>query len=71
MVYFHLAHAAGVSKLLLAYDVTVIKAQANKNGVQIVTKEPLPVQLFEFIENESELGKFLFGVWVKQEQDND
>lgn len=71
MVYFHLAHAAGVTKLLHAFDITVLKAQANNNGAQLVTNGPLPAGLTEYVESESELGQYLLGVWVKQEQEND
>ncbi len=71
MIHIHLVHAAGVAKLLYGLDITILKAHANNNGAQLITAEPIPDTLVEHIESESDLGQFIFGVWVKVQEQYD
>lgn len=68
MIYIHLQHAAGVTKALSMFDINVLKARANDTGAQLFVDSAIPFELSEHIESESELGHFIFGVWVKQEK---
>ena len=66
MIEIHLNHAAGVAKLLSRYGVTIMQARANESGAQLLIQESIPERLIEHIEETSEQGLFIFGVWVKQ-----
>lgn len=60
-----IAQTAGVIKTLELAGAHVIAVRAKPNGSQVQINAPLPEVLQEHIEEESDAGQNLFGVWIQ------
>lgn len=66
MMAIHLSHAAGVTRLLNQCGIEVRHARANAMGIQLLIEQPLPELLEQWVEQHTQSGNFLMGVWVKE-----
>jgi|GEM_PF-3003279 hypothetical protein len=64
MMQIIMSQVAGITKTLEMLDIRIVAIRANADGAQIKIDQPLPAELYQYVEVQSEAGHNLWGVWI-------
>lgn len=64
MMHLKMSQVAGVTKSLEMLDIHIVAIRANADGAQIKIDQPLPAELYQYVDEQSEVGHNLWGVWI-------
>ena len=64
MMHVLMSQVAGVTKSLEMLGIHIVAIRANADGAQIKIDQPLPAELYQYVDGQSEAGHNLWGVWI-------
>ncbi|MGO2236584.1 MAG: hypothetical protein ACTH5B_21195 [Marinomonas sp.] len=64
MMQIMMSQVAGITKSLEMLGVRIVAIRANAEGAQIKIDQPLPAELYQYVDGQSEAGHNLWGVWI-------